>query len=170
MKLRTVVSLMLTGLLLSAMALAQNKPSPEKTDPLVFMKLAGDVAGNVQQQSLDSFLGIYVDEQSWASGAKDSDLGAFLKFKEAKPGRSAAFFFNEAKDTAICVYFDGESPFGVVAVKAGSAGAIKADDISAAYKPVSKDMLKKGDQEWHFSQFQINSDDGTPLSGFQITK
>lgn len=158
-------------MLLSALALAQNKPSPEKADPLFFIKIAGDIAGNVQQQSLDSFIGVYVAEENWSSGEKDSDLGPFLKLKDAgaKPGRSASCFFNEAKDTAICVYFDGKTPFGVVSVKA-SGGPIQAGDVSAAYKPVSKEMLKKGDHEWHFAQFQINADDGTALPGFQITK
>ncbi|HEY6352185.1 MAG TPA: hypothetical protein VI636_22540 [Candidatus Angelobacter sp.] len=172
MKFRTVVSLMLTGVLLSALALAQNQPTPEKSDSLSLMKIAADVAGNVQPQSLEGFTGIYVDAQNWAAGAKDGDLGPFLKLKDvpAKAGRSAAFFFSAAKDAAICVYFDGKSPFGVVAVKAGSGGAIKADDISAAYKRVSKDMLKKGSQEYHFAEGGITTDDGAALPGFQVTK
>jgi len=162
---------MLTGVLLSALALAQTQAAPEKADPLSFMKIAAEVAGNVQQQSLEGFTGIYVDAQNWAAGAKDSDLGPFLKLKDvpAKPGRSAAFFFTAAKDAAICVYFDGKSPIGVAAVKA-SGGSIKADDISAAYKRVSKDMLKKGSQEYHFTEGGINTDDGTSLPGFQVSK
>lgn len=170
MKLRTALSLILAGVLGSALALAQTVPGPDKADSLSFIKTAADIAGNVQQQSLDTFLAIYVSEQNWGSGVKDGDLGPFLKIKEAKPGRSAAFFFNEAKDAAICVYFDGKSPFGVVAVKSASGAAIQPSEISAAYKDVSKDMLKKGDQEWHFTQNGVTADDGTSLPAFQITK
>lgn len=159
-------------MLISACAFAQNQPAPEKADPLFFVKTAADIAGNVQQRSLEGFLGIYVSEQNWGDGLKDGDLGPFLKVKEveAKPGRSAAFFFTEAKDAAICVYFDGKSPFGVVAVKAGNGGSIQAGDIAAAYKAVSKDMLKKASQELQFNGIEINSDDGAALPAFQITK
>lgn len=172
MKFRTAVSLIVTGVLLSALALAQSQSTPEKADPQFFMQTAANIAGNVQQQSLEGFTGIYVDDQNWAAAAKDGDLGPFMKLKDApaKPGRTAAFFFSSAKDAAICVYFDGKSPFGVVAVKAASGGGIQAGDISAAYKPVSKDMLKKGSQEYHFTADQITTDDGAALPAFQITK
>jgi hypothetical protein len=170
MKSRTLVAIIFAGGLLSALASAQNQSAPEKSDPLFFVKIAADVAANVQHNSLDSYLGIYVDEKNWAAGLKDSDLGPFLKLKDAKPGRSAAFLFSIAKDAAVCVYFDGKSPFGVVAVRAGAGGSIQASDISAAYKPISKDMLKKGDQEWHFTEGPITTDDGVSLSAFQITK
>jgi hypothetical protein len=173
MKTRSVVSLMLIGMIFSAVAPAQDKPAPEKAEPLSFIKIAADVAANVQQQSLNNFLAIYVDDTNWAAAEKDSDLGPFLKLKDAgaKPGRSAAFFFTGEKDAAIVVYLDGRSPFGVVSVKAASrGGTIHANDIAPAYKPVSKDMLKKGDQEWHFNQIGVNTDDGTSLPAFQITK
>ena len=172
MKSRTVVYLLLTALVVAALATAQNQPAPEKPDPLFFVKIAVDVAGNVQHDSLDRFTGIYVSEQNWVDGTKDSDLGPFLKLKEAeaKPARSAAFLFSPEKDAAICVYFDGKSPFGVVAVKAGTTGSIQASDVAAAYKPFSKDMLKKGDQEWHFNEGPVNTDDGVALPAFQVTK
>lgn len=171
MKSRTAVSLILP-VLFAALAVAQNPPAPEKVDPLFFVKIAADVAGNVQHNSIEGYLGIYVSEQNWGDGARDLDLGPFLKLKEAeaKPGRSAAFLFSPYKDAAICVYFDGKSPFGVVAVKAGTNGGIQASDVAAAYKPLSKDMLKKGDQEWHFNEGPINTDDGVSLPAFQIAK
>jgi hypothetical protein len=170
MKSRVVVSLILAGILIAALAAGQNQSGAEKTDPLFFVKMATDVAGNVQHDSLDSHLGIYVSEQNWAAGLKDSDLGPFLKLKEAKASRSAAFVFSSNKDAAICVFFDGKSPFGVVAVRAGAGGGIQASDISAAYKPITRDMLKKGAQEWHFAETEVNADDGTSLPAFAITK
>lgn len=172
MKPRAFVSLIVAVMLVSALASAQDQPSTEKADPVFFIKVAADIAGNVQHDSLDRFLGIYVSDQNWVSGTKDGDLGPFLKLKDAegKAGRSVAFFFTEAKDAAICVYFDGKTPFGVVAVHAAAGGSIQAADVAAAYKPVSKDMLKKGDQEWHFNENSINADDGTALPAFQISK
>jgi hypothetical protein len=173
MKSRVLISLLLTGILIPALATAQNQPATagnEGTDPLYFVKIAADIARNVQQGSLEGYLAIYMSEQNWAEGLKDSDLGPFLKIKEAKPGRSVAFLFTGAKDKAICVYFDGKSPFGVVAVHAGADGSIKPDDISAAFKPVSKDMLKKSDQELQFNKADVNTDDGVSLPAYQITK
>jgi hypothetical protein len=177
MKARIALSL-LAVLLTVTLAAAQNqpatakpgpeKPGVEKKDPLFFVKIAADVAGNVQQTPLNGFLGLYIDPQNWASGLKDGDLGPFLKAQEAKPGRSAACLFSNAKDVAVCVYFDGDTPFGVAAVKAGANGTIAASDVSAAYKAISKEMLKKGEQEVRFEQGDISMDDGQPLPAFQI--
>ena len=148
---------------------ATQKAAPEKKDALSFVKTAADVAGNVQSQSLDGFLAIYIGEKNWAAGLTDSDLGPFLKLKEAKPGRSATCFFSNGKDAATCVYFDGDTPFGVAAVKAGTSGQIQASDISAAYKAVSKEMLKKGSSEFSFNESDINTDDGVPLPAFGVS-
>lgn len=173
MKTKALISLLLTVMLVTVLATAQNQPATantEKADPLDFVKIAADVARNVQQGSVDGYLGIYVSEQNWAEGLKDSDLGPFLKLKEAKAGRSAAFLFTSAKDKAVCVYFDGKSPFGMVAVQAAAGGSIKPEDISAGFKPVSKDMLKKSEQQMQFNQTDINTDDGVSLPAFLIAK
>lgn len=148
---------------------APKEPAPETKDPLFFVKTAANVAGNVQTQSLDGYLGIYVDDKNWSDGLKDSDLGSFLKVKEAQPGRSAAFLFSGSKDSAICVYFDGDTPFGVAAVKAGPSGQIQAADVPAAYKTVSKEMLIKGSAELDFHSSDINTDEGTPLPAFLVS-
>jgi hypothetical protein len=188
MKYRIAVAFLLAGMLV-VLAAAQKKPAAEKPapekpaaekpapekataekkDPLSFVKIAGDVAGNVQSQSLNGYLAIYIDEKDWTDGLKDSDLGPFLKVKEAKPGRSAACFFSSGKDAATCVYFDGDAPFGVAAVKAGASGQIQAADVTAAYKTVTKEMLKKGSAELDFSPTDLSTDDGTPLSAFGVT-
>jgi hypothetical protein len=173
MKFRTFASLILTGLLLSSLALAQTQLTPDKGDALAFIKAAADIAGNVQQQSLENFFGIYVDDQTWASAAKDSDLGPFFKLQQAspKPGRSAVCFFNEAKDMATCVYFDGKTAFGFISVKAANGGAIRADSVAAAYKPVTNDMLHKSDQKWEFKKLDgVNADDGTALTAYAVTR
>ena len=148
---------------------AQNQPQQKKEEPLAFVKIAADVAGNVQHDMLNRSVGVYVSEQNWGSGLKDSDLGPFMKAKEAKPDRSAVCFFTGPKDAAVCVYFDGNTPFGVIAVKAGSSGKIEPGDVAAAYKPVSKDMLKKGSDELSFTGGDVTADDGQTLPGFLVT-
>lgn len=171
MRSRTILFLVVTALVVAALAIAQNQSAPEKSDPLFFVKIAADIAGNVQGQSLDAFIAIYISEQNWASGLKDSDLGPFVKIKAAKPGRSAAIFFTAEKDAAICVFYDGKSPFGVVAVKSPAGGTLQPADIATAYKDVTQDMLKKADQHWQFTEGSgVNADDGTPLPAFRITK
>jgi hypothetical protein len=153
----------------AAQKASPEKPAAETKDPLSFARTAADVAANVQSQSLDGYLAIYIDDKNWADGLKDSDLGPFLKIQEAKPGRSATCFFASGKDAATCVYFDGDTPFGVAAAKVGASGQIQAADIQAAYKPVSKEMLKKATAEINFNASDINTDEGTPLPAFQVT-
>jgi hypothetical protein len=178
MKLKVLAFVVLAGALVAA-ASVQNGPQQEpkqerdkstktdRNDPLSFVKVAADVAGNVQRETVNNSFGLYVGEGDWASALKDSDLGPFLKLKEAKSGRSAACLFSQTKDSAVCVYFDGQSPFGVVAVKAGAKGSIAPDAISAAYKAVSKEMLKHT-AELNFTPTTLATDDGQPLSAFVV--
>ena len=172
MKLKVLAFVVLAGALVAA-AGVQNEPKQgkdtDKNDPLSFIKVAADVAGNVQHETVNNSLGLYIDEGNWASGLKDSDLGPFLKLKETKPGRSAACLFSQAKDSAVCVYFDGRSPFGVVAVKAGANGSIAPEAVSAAYKAVSKEMLKHT-AELNFTPTDLATDDGQPLPAFVVAK
>ena len=171
MKYRVPVSLplILAAMLVPAFAFSQIQPAPDSADPLYFVRIAADATANIQHDA-DGRLGIYVSEQNWAEGLKDGDLGPFLKIKDAKPGRSAACLFTLAKDSAVCVYFDGKSAFGVAAVKAGDGGSIKPEDISAAYKAITKDMLKKSDKELHFNPGDVNTDDGVVLPAFIVAK
>jgi hypothetical protein len=148
---------------------AQSKPQQTKEEPLALVKIAADVAVNVQHDTVNGSLGIYISEQNWGSGLKDSDLAPFLKVKEAKADRSVVCFFTQQKDAVVCVYFDGNTPFGVTAVKAGSSGKIEAGDVAPTYKPVSKDMLKKGPQEINFTEADgVNTDDGQALPAFLV--
>ena len=174
MKLKVLAFVMLAGALAAA-ASVQNETNQEKSrskdknDPLSFIKVAADVAGNVQRETVNKSLGLYVAEGNWASGLNDGDLGPFLKLKEAKPGRSAACLFTQAKDSAVCVYFDGQSPFGVVAVKAGANGGIPPQAISAAYKAISKEMLKHT-AELTFTPTTLATDEGQELPAFLVTR
>jgi hypothetical protein len=180
MKLKVLAFVVLAGALAAA-ASVQNETNQEKSksqekgkskdknDPLSFIKVAADVAGNVQRETVNKSLGLYVAEGNWASGLNDGDLGPFLKLKEAKPGRSAACLFTQAKDSAVCVYFDGQSPFGIVAVKAGANGGIQPQAISAAYKAISKEMLKHT-AELTFTPTTLATDEGQELPAFLVTR
>jgi hypothetical protein len=168
-------SKMLVFMLLAAFSAAaqgaQNQTKqqkPEKKDPLFFVKRAVEIASVVQREIVNGSLGIYIADENWAAGLKDSDLGPFLKVKEGKEDRSAACLFTQDKAAAVCVYFDGNSPFGVVAAKAGASGRIEAADISAAFKPVSKDMLGKGADELTFTPNPVSTDDGQELPAFAV--
>ena len=153
-------------LLLSATAVPQT--SEAETAPQFFVEIAADIAGNVQPADFTKYVGIYVGEKIWADAAKDSDLGPFLKSQTAKPGRSAALLFSADKNAAVCVFFDGRAPYGVIAVR--GEGGIKPADIAAGYKTVSKDMLKKSGPKLRFTpQSGINTDDGVELTAFVIS-
>lgn len=160
--------LLLSVILFSVLAAAQTTPKPDESDSLFFVKIAANVASNLQHDNLNGYLGIYISEKNWNAALKDGDLGPFLKPQEAKAGRSAACVFSSMKDAATCVYFDGKSPYGEVSAKAGTQGGLQAVDLAAAYKPVSKEMLKKGDHDFRFTEGAINTDDGTPLPGYAI--
>jgi hypothetical protein len=149
-------------------ALAQNQPQQKKEEPLSFVKIAADVASNVQHDTVNGSLGIYISSQNWDAGLKDGDLGPFLKVKEAKADRSAVCFFTNQKDAAVCVYFDGNTPFGMTAIKAGSSGKIEAGDVAPTYRAVTKEMLKKGAEELGFSDGEISTDDGQALPAFLV--
>ena len=153
-------------------ARSQQLPDPArdagKKQALAFVKTAATVAGNVQHETVDRSTAVFIDEQNWAAGLKDGDIGPFLKVKEAKAGRSAACLFSEKKDSAVCVYFDGEKPFGVTAAKAGASGKIEAGDIAAASKSVTKEMLVPASEELNFTELNVATDDQVPLPGFVI--
>src|SRR5450432_3975443 len=156
-------------LFVAGFAVAQNQASPGKSDPLSLIQIAVNVATNAHQD-LDGHLAIYVDPEKWTAGLKDGDLGPFLKLKEQKPGRSAVCIVSSSKDSAIAVYFDGDTAFGMTAVKAGASGKIDASDISAGYKAITKEMLADAGQKFHFEPIDLNTDDGEPLPAYVITE
>jgi tetratricopeptide (TPR) repeat protein len=149
--------------------LAQGKHDAETKDARYLVKIAAHIASNVQLRDLNGFVAVYVASQSRTSGLKDDDLALFLKLKEKKTGRCVVLFVAPTKDAAISVFFDGDSPFGVTAAKAASSGKLEAGDISAAYKPVSNDMLKETGQEFQFNESQVATDEGSPLVAFEVS-
>jgi hypothetical protein len=168
MKRRIIATVLLAGAF-SALVFAQNKPAEKRYDPLFFAGIAADVAGNVQTQSLNNFLTTYLDQKTWAAGLKDADFGPFLRAKEAKPGRGADFLFSQEKNVAICVYFDGDIPFGVAVLHLSAGQKIEDRDVVAAYKPVTKEMLKKNSEDLRFTTTDMATDDGVALVAFQIS-
>jgi hypothetical protein len=159
--------------MLAMTAIAQTQPDATKhdadQDPLSIVKIATDVAGNLAGHAMKGYIVIYLDQKTWTAGLNDGDLGPFLKVKEAKPGRSVACLFSRDKDAATCVYFDAGTPFGVVAIKAGTSGKIENSDIPTAYKAVSPEMLKKRDDNLSFApNDSIASDDGQKLTAYMI--
>jgi hypothetical protein len=168
MKFQVIAPFLAAALLVPVLAAAaQNKAGTETKDPLPFVKIAANVGSNIQDRNLSGFLAIFIDSQSWASGLKDGDLAPFLKLKEAKPGRSAVLIFSPEKDTAIAVFFDGDSVIGATSAK-GKSGKIDAADISPV-KPVAKETLKDKVQDWEFTKGDVATDDGQPVPAFQIS-
>jgi hypothetical protein len=165
MKFQVIVPFLAAALLVPALTTAQTKTGNETKDPLPIVKIASNVGSNIQDRNLSGFLAIFIDSQAWASGLKDGDLAPFLKLKEAKPGRSAVLIFSPEKDTAIAVFFDGDSVIGAASAKAKS-GKIDAGDISPV-KPVAKEALKE--KEWEFTKGDVVTDDGQPVPAFQIS-
>jgi hypothetical protein len=168
MKRRIAGALFLAGAL-SVLSAAQTKPAAKRYDPLFFAGIASDVAGNVLHQSLNNYITTYMDQKIWAVGLKDSDFGPFLRTKEAKPGRGADFLFSETKDVAICVYFDGDVPFGVSILHLRAGQKIADSDVLAAYKPVTKELLKKNSEDLRYTTTDMATDDGVALVAFQIS-
>lgn len=148
---------------------AQHKLDADGKQALPFVKVAADVARNVQQDSLNNFTAIYISYRDSDQALQDDDLAPFMKIKKAEPISywSSVCFFSSKKDAAICVYFDEKRPFGVVALKAGPNG--KLGDPAGAYHAVSRDMLAKNDHKLRFQEITVQTDTGAGLTGFQVT-
>lgn len=167
MKNRFALLLLIVGILASSLP---GLAAGQERDPLYFIRTTAEIGLNVQKNSLDGFLGVYVASANWGAASKDSDLRLFMKLKEvpAKADRSATCLFPETRSVVICVYFDGDKPFGVLAVKATPGVKIDDDAVAAAYQSVSKEMLKKTEQKLEFQPGGVSTDDGTPLPGYLI--
>ncbi|HLW52357.1 MAG TPA: hypothetical protein VKW06_05905 [Candidatus Angelobacter sp.] len=150
-------------------AIQAQKLDPDGKEAIPYVREAVDIAGNVQQGSLNNFLAVFVTYRDSDQAAKDGDLGPFMKVKEAIPigGRTTVCLFSPKKDDAICVYFDDKKPFGLVAVKAGTDG--KFGDANDAYRRVTREMLQKPSRQFKFTEQTVTTDYGAGLTGFQIT-
>jgi hypothetical protein len=163
------MSVCLAGLLFASAAQGQHKFSPDAKEAIPYVKMATEVALNVQHNSLNNYLAVFVTYRDWDQAVKDGDLGPFMKLKEAEGmgGRSAVCLFSSKKDAAICVYFDDKRPFGLTTVKAGADG--KLGDPAAGYQRVTNEMRKKNDQKLNYVESTVTTDYGAGLTGFQIT-
>ncbi len=171
-------------LLISAMAFAQNQPSAapdknknepqkeeqnKKNEAQSFAMQAARIISNAQHKTPAGYLAIPVNQKDWTTLLKDKDLGPFLKLKEPKPNLSVVvLILNPEESATFCVYFDDVSPIGMVALPPAPGGKIDAGEVAKAYKTVSKDMLKEGDEELLLSDGEVSSDDGQPLVAFNI--
>lgn len=167
---KTQLAFILAALLIApCVALGQHKLDTDGKQALPYVKVAADIARNVQQDSLNNFLAIFISYRDSDQALQDDDLAPFMKIKKAQPVSfwSSVCFFSAKKDTAICVYFDEKRPFGVVAVKAGADG--KLDDPAAAYRAVSRDMLAKNEHKLSFDEITVQTDTGAGLTGFRVT-
>lgn len=167
---KTQLAFVLAALLIApSVALGQHKLDADGKQALPYVKLAADIARNVQQDSLNNFLAIFISYRDSGQALQDEDLAPFMKIKKAQPVSfwSSVCFFSVKKDAAICVYFDEKRPFGVVAVKAGPNG--KLADPATAYRTLSRDMLVKNEQKLSFDEIAIQTDTGAGLTGFRLT-
>jgi len=149
--------------------LGQHKLDADGKQALPYVKIAADVARNVQPDSLNNFVAIFIAYRDSDQALQDDDLAPFMKIKKAPPAGfwSSVCFFSAKKDSAISVYFDGKRPFGVVAVKAGPNG--KLGDPAASYREVSQDMLAKNEHKLNFEEIIVQTDTGSGLTGFRVT-
>lgn len=165
---KTVLAFVFAALLVAPRVVSQHLDADGK-EALPYVKIAADVARNVQQDSLNNFVAIFVTYRDSDQALRDDDLAPFMKIKKAEPVSfwSAVCFFSAKKDAAICVYFSEKKPFGVVAVKAGPDG--KLGDPAGAYRTVSRDMLARNEQKLRFKEITVTTDSGAGLTGFHVT-
>jgi hypothetical protein len=167
---KTTFLIVLAALLMApSVALGQHKLDADGKEALPYVKIAADVARNVQENSLNNFVAIFITYRDSDQARQDDDLAPFFKIKQAEPTTfwSTVCFFSAKKDAAICVYFDDKKPFGVTAVKAGPNG--KLGDAAGAYRKVSREMLAKNEHKLSFQETLIQTDTGAGLTGFQVT-
>ena len=170
MKTTFLIVIVLAALLMApSVAVGQHKLDADGKEALPYVKIAADVARNVQVESLNNFLAIFITYRDSDQARQDDDLAPFVKIKQAEPTSfwSTVCFFSAKKDAAICVYFDEKKPFGVTAVKAGPNG--KLSDAAGAYRKVSREMLAKNEHKLSFQETVIHTDSGAGLTGFQVT-
>jgi len=153
-------------LLFASFAVAQDQSSKE--DPaLRYARLAFNAASAIEHQSLEGYVAVFVDDKSWTTLSKDSDLGPFLKLKEQKAERRLVFFFGGPEVQRVVVYFDGPAATDVAVFTPGPNAKVTADLL----KPVPE-KLKANDAAngWTFTRENMNSDDGDEIPGYRITK
>lgn len=136
-------------------------------DALKFVRTAADVAINLQPDSIDGYLAIYVGPQNWHAASADSDLGPFIQAQEANPSRSLVCLFSATRSTAVCVYFDGARAYGT-ALKSKQNNSFTAADAAASYGSITRELLRKPPGTIDFSPTNVNLDNGQELDAYSI--
>jgi hypothetical protein len=160
--------------LLLAPRAAPQVVSDDIKEPLFFVKTTTAIYGHIRHLSPHDFLAIYIAPENWSAASKDGDLAPFLDVKDARTkkaryARSATCIFSPEKEMGLCVYFDGETPFGVATARVGVNGRIDAERVARSYQGVSKEMLKESRQKLNFTPTEAVTDDGQALPAWVIT-
>ncbi|MGD0738676.1 MAG: hypothetical protein ABR957_03705 [Terracidiphilus sp.] len=137
-------------------------------DALKFVRIAADVASNVQTRSIDGYFAIYISPQNWTSASADGDLGPFIQAQEAGAARSMACLFSAIKNNAVCVYFEGERAYGLTALRSDPNQPFTSAAVAASYKPITRELLKKAPGKIAFSPVNIKLDNGQAVDGFLV--
>lgn len=157
----------------STTAGVSNPVDAQKTDPLSFVRVASDVYGHLRHLTPNNFIAVYIAPEAWDVASRDSDLAPFLEISDARKrktrnGRSAACIFSPDRDMGLCVYFDGEVPFGVTTARVSVSGRIEPERVERSYQGVSKQMLKKNPQNLKFLAARMAIDNGQKLPAWVI--
>ena len=136
--------------------------------PPDFVRIAAEVAQNVQSGPFATSIAIYVDAKSWHATTTDRDIGPFLRAQDEKPGRSAACLLSMDKKNAFCVYFDDATPYGFVALHGEAGKEFRSEDAAAAFKPVTPDLLKQTGT-YRINPLPVTSDNGAPMTAFLVS-
>ncbi len=157
---------LLPGMLLLALqalpAAAQNKAT------LNFVSTAVNVAAYLMPGSINGYTAIYIDPVTWTAAMTDSNLGPFLATQVGMSSRSAACVFSANNSRAVCVYFDDEQAYGVIALKSDAGHPFTAAAAASAYQPTTPQMLQRAQTKAIYSSRAITLDDGQQLSAYSI--
>ncbi len=108
-----------------------------------YVRLASDVAYNMQRDSIDYYNGFIIDSSAWHNALSDKLFGAFLGAQDEKKGQALVCIMSELSNDATCVYFQDHKPFGVAALKVEVGHQYTVDEVKAAYKPITPELLQK---------------------------
>jgi hypothetical protein len=116
--------------------------SSQSFSDLDYMRIASDVARNLQRPSLVNYYGWTIDAANWHGALDDNLFGPFLAAQEEKPGRVMGCVIAEmTNNDAICVYFQDDKPYGYVAIKVEVGHHFTNEEVKSAFNPITPDLL-----------------------------
>lgn len=155
-------------LLLGLGILSAQLPVATAQDALQQARTAANVATHVQYDSIDGYAAIYVSPQNWQAATADKNLGPFLEAQEASPSRSAVCLFSKARNTGICVYFDGGTAYGVTALVSDWNHPYTVAGVSDSFQQATPDLLEKASERISLAPTTIKLDSGQTLPAYAI--